>query len=99
MEQYLVLAYDGTDDGAKARRMAARPAHLEGTKPLVARGMLLVGGALLDEAGEMIGSASMFTVADRAELDAWLANDPYVTGGVWQRIEVKRMRVAFGLKE
>jgi uncharacterized protein YciI len=98
MEQYLVLAYDGTDPEAMQRRMAARPAHLENVRPMEARGMLLVGGALLDEAGEMIGSASVLNVANRAELDAWLTTDPYVTGGVWQRIEVKEMRVAIGLK-
>jgi uncharacterized protein YciI len=98
MEQYLILAYDGTDPEARQRRMEARPAHMENVKPLEARGMLLVGGALLDGDGEMIGSASIANVADRAELDAWLASDPYVTGGVWQRIEVKPMRVAVGLK-
>jgi uncharacterized protein YciI len=98
VEQYLILAHDGTDAGAKQRRMAVRPAHLENVRPLEARGMLLIGGALLDDAGEMVGSVCVVNVADRAELDAWLAADPYVTGAVWQRIEVKPMRVAVGLK-
>lgn len=98
MEQYLILAHDGTDSEAKQRRMAVRPAHLENVQPLVARGMLLIGGALLDEAGEMTGSVCVVNVSDRAELDAWLAADPYVTGGVWRRVEVKPMRVAVGLK-
>jgi len=98
VEQYLILAHDGTDSGARQRRMAARPAHLENVQPLVARGMLVVGGALLDDAGEMVGSVCVVSVSDRAELDAWLTADPYVTGGVWQRVEVKPMRVAVGLK-
>ena len=32
----------------------------------------------------------------REELDAWLDHDPYVTGGVWQQVEVAPFRVAVG---
>jgi hypothetical protein len=32
--------------------------------------------------------------ASRQELDAWLAADPYVAGGVWQQIEVRPFRLA-----
>jgi uncharacterized protein YciI len=42
----------------------------------------------------MIGSAAIAQFATRAELDAWLRTDPYVTGGVWQDIEVIPYRVA-----
>ena len=42
----------------------------------------------------MIGSAAVAQFATRAELDAWLRTDPYVTGGVWQDIEVIPYRVA-----
>jgi uncharacterized protein YciI len=98
MPQYLVLAYDGTDAEAPARRMAARPAHLANVAPLVERGMLMIGGAILDDAGAMIGSYSIANVADRAELDAWLKTDPYVTGGVWKTVEVKTVRVAVQAK-
>ena len=94
MAQFFVLAYDGTDEGALARRRAARPAHFEGIKPLVARRELLAAGAILDDTGKMIGSAVMADFPSRAELDAWLARDPYVTEGVWQKIEVKPFRMA-----
>ena len=49
MAQFLIVARDGTDAGALARRMAARPAHFEGIKDLVARGELISGGALLGD--------------------------------------------------
>jgi uncharacterized protein YciI len=94
MHQFLVIAYDGTDPEAKARRLAARPAHLEGVRPLLESRQMLVGGAILDEAGEMTGSATIVEFPSRAELDAWLAADPYVTGDVWRRIEVRPFRVA-----
>jgi uncharacterized protein YciI len=42
----------------------------------------------------MIGSAAIAEFASRAELDAWLARDPYVTQGVWQRIEIRPFRLA-----
>jgi uncharacterized protein len=94
MPQFLVLAYDGSDEGAAARRRAARPAHFEGIKPMVARGELRAAGAVLDDAGKMIGSAVMAEFLSRAELDAWLARDPYVTQGVWQKIEIRPFRMA-----
>ena len=60
----------------------------------VESGQVLLGGAILDEAGDMVGSV---VLADfPAELDEWLAGDPYVTGGVWQEIEVRPYRPAVG---
>lgn len=94
MAQFLLLAYDGTDETAAARRRAARPAHFEGIKPMVARGELRAAGAILDDAGKMIGSAVMAEFPSRAELDAWLARDPYVKEGVWQKIEIRPFRMA-----
>ena len=94
MPQFLVIAHDGTDAEAGARRQKVREAHLEGARAMTAAGTILVGGAMLDEEGRMRGSAVIVEFPDRAALDDWLARDPYVTGGVWQRIEVKPFRVA-----
>lgn len=91
---YVVIARDGTDAEAPRRRQDARPAHLEGARRLHAEGVLLEGGALLDADGAMIGSMCIVDFADRADLDAWLAGDPYVTGGVWQEITVHPYRKA-----
>ena len=92
MEQYVIIAHDGTDADAPARRMAARPAHLEVVRRLKARGNFIEGGAILDEKGMMVGSVVMVAFPSRAELDGWLAIDPYVTGGVWQRYEIQPFR-------
>ena len=91
--QWLIIARDGTDKRAIERRMAARPAHLANAARLQASGHLLVGGALVDD-GKMIGSACIAQFATRAELDEWLRTDPYVTGHVWQDIQVLPYRVA-----
>lgn len=92
--QFLVTAYDGKDDAAKDRRMAARPAHLEAASHLNAAGNIIVGGAILDENDEMIGSTLCVDFESREDLDEWLANDPYVTEGVWQDITVQAIRLA-----
>jgi uncharacterized protein YciI len=94
MAQFLVLAYDGTDAGAPERRKAVRPRHFEGIKPMVEKGEIVFGGAILDDAGGMIGSAVFVEFPSRRELDAWLDREPYVKERVWQKIEVKPVRVA-----
>ena len=92
--QWLIIARDGSDPDAPKRRQAARAAHLENAARLQARGHLLIGGALTDETGQMIGSACVAQFETRAALDRWLASDPYVTGEVWQDIQVLPYRVA-----
>jgi hypothetical protein len=94
--RYIVIARDGTDPGAKARRLAARPAHLERVGPFVERGRVLLGGAILDEAGGMVGSVVLADFATREEVEAWVAEDPYVTDGVWKEIEIRDFRPAVG---
>jgi uncharacterized protein YciI len=98
MPQWLVTAHDGDDPEAPARRQAARSEHLAFIGPMVERGEVLLGGAILDEAGTMIGSSVVVEFADRAALDAWLESDPYVKHGVWRRIDVKPFRVAVTAK-
>lgn len=87
--QFLVKAYDGPN--MLDKRMEVRPRHLEGMKTL-GRQIICVGG-LLDEEGRMKGSALVMEFPDRAALDAYLANEPYVAAGVWQKIEAEPMNV------
>ena len=91
--QWLIIARDGTDERALERRMAARAATSP-TAKLQASGHLLIGGALVDDDGKMIGSACVAQFATRAELDDWLRTDPYVTGDVWQDVQIMPYRVA-----
>lgn len=79
--QFLVIAKDGTDEGGLERRQRTRPAHLAGIGPLVESGNVLVGGAILSEAGDMVGSMLLVEFPAREDVNAWLAQDPYVTEG------------------
>ena len=74
--RYIVIARDGTDPEAKARRLAVRPAHLERVAPFVERGRVLIGGAILDDAGDMVGSVLLTDFSGREEVEAWVADDP-----------------------
>ena len=94
MPQFLVIAWDGTDGEAAARRAAARPAHLAVAAEMFADGRMKEGGAILNDDGTMIGSTCIVEFPNRARLDEWLATDPYVIGKVWQRIEVHAFRCA-----
>jgi uncharacterized protein YciI len=94
--QFLVVARDGTDEGALERRQRTRPTHLDSIQPLVDSGNVLVGGAMLSGTGDMVGSMLLVEFPDRADVDVWLAQDPYVTGGVWQEVEVHPFRTAVG---
>ena len=92
--QFMIIAYDGKDEEAMNRRMAARPAHIDGAGLLKESGKLIAGGAILDDAGQMIGSTLYVEFDSRAELDSWLEQDPYVTGGIWKDITVQPIRLA-----
>jgi uncharacterized protein YciI len=94
MQQYIIYGWDGTDADALERRMKARPAHLENSRKWKAAGNFLMGGAVLDEEGKMIGSTMVMQFENRNDLDEWLNGDPYVTEKVWQKIDVRPFRVA-----
>ena len=87
--QFLIRAYDGPD--MLARRMEVRPRHLEGMKELGAH--VVCAGGLLDDEGKMKGSALVVDFEDRAALDAYLADEPYVAEHVWEKIEVEPLNV------
>ena len=87
--QFLIKAYDG--EGMLEKRMEVRPRHLEGMKALGKQ--IICAGGLLDDEGKMKGSALVMEFENRAALDEYLKNEPYVVEGVWQKVEVETMNV------
>ena len=92
--QYMVVAYDGADPEALERRLAVREAHLKGAIALKESGNLIAGGAILNDAGQMIGSTTYVEFESREALDTWLVQDPYVTGDVWRDVTITPIRLA-----
>ncbi|GAB3640894.1 YciI family protein [Spirosoma arcticum] len=91
---YVIHAYDHTDADALDRRMAVRPAHLDYVRQLKADGQFIVGGALLDSEGRMIGSMLMLDLETDEQLADYLNTDPYIVQGVWDKVDVKPFRRA-----
>ncbi len=94
MRQYLIIARDGTDPKALERRMSARPAHFDTARNLKANNNFIIGGAILNDAGNMIGSMMIVQFETEDELVQWMRNEPYINADVWQSIEVKPFKIA-----
>ena len=92
--QFMIKALDG--EGKLAKRIEVRPRHLEGMEKL--RSNIICAGGLLDDEGIMKGSVLILDFPSRAELDAYLAAEPYVVEHVWEKIEVETMNVVIGGK-
>ena len=94
MLQYVIIAQDGKDEEALERRKNTRAVHLAGAKKLKENNNFILGGAILDEQGNMRGSVMMVQFESELDFKKWYDNEPYITGGVWQDIDVKPFRVA-----
>jgi uncharacterized protein YciI len=94
MNQYLITAYDYTDADAFQRRMNVRPHHLDGAKELKETGNYVLGGAMLNDEGKMIGSVMVLQFENEEELKAWQQREPYITQKIWETIDIKPFRVA-----
>jgi uncharacterized protein len=87
--QFVITAMDFTDAAALDRRMANREAHLQSVRRMIADGTFLSGGAILDVDAKMIGSTLHVEFPDRVSLEQHLQNDPYITGKVWEHVDIK----------
>lgn len=86
--QFLILAKDYTDAEALSRRLAARSAHLALSDEAKTRGEQLIGAAMLNTEQQMCGSAMIVDFPSEEQLHKWLEKEPYVTGNVWENIEI-----------
>jgi uncharacterized protein YciI len=83
---FVIIGHDGPQGAVL--RPSVRPAHLENLQPLVASDKVIVGGPFTDGSGSLI-------VADfenEAAAKAFVLSDPYVTQGVFDRVEIKPFR-------
>jgi len=92
--QFLLIGYDGKDPEAPERRMKVRAEHLEKAAELKKEGTIVIGGAILNELDQMIGSMIVYDVPDEEALKKVIGEDPYVTGNVWEKIKIHPFRQA-----
>lgn len=91
--QFIITAYDGTDEGALERRMSVRAQHLENIKKIKERGSVVCAGGMTNEKGLPKGSFLVMEFETKEMFDDYLANEPYVIHNVWQEIKVETCNV------
>lgn len=73
------------------KRLRVRPRHLENMSRV--NGRVLCAGGILDDEGRMAGSVIVLDVPSREQLDEYLASEPYIAEGVWEKVTVEKMDV------
>ena len=89
----------GTDrENSLAARLESRPAHLARLQALAAQGRLKLAGPLpaidAEDPGPagFTGSIIVAEFGSLEEANAWAADDPYLAGGVYARVDVSPFR-------
>lgn len=86
---FAIIGYDAPD--AKEKRPQQRPAHLQHLEPLAEAGKVILAGPFTDGSGSLI----VVDAPSRAAVWELLSRDPYVTNGVFNRVEVKPFTQVF----
>jgi uncharacterized protein len=89
---FVITAFDRP--GALDLRMQVRPAHLEYLESRATQ--IRVGGPLLDQHDQPMGSLLIIEAADRDAAEAFAAGDPYGKEGVFEKVEIRPWRAALG---
>lgn len=90
--KYFALFYEVVED-FPSRRTAFREEHLRLAREAHSRGELVLGGALTDPADRAL---LVFRAENRAIVDEFARNDPYVISGLVKRWEVRSWAVVIG---
>ncbi len=80
---FVIIGHDAPD--AKEKRPQHRPAHLRHLEALAQSGHLVLAGPFSDGTGSLI----VIEAASREAVWEAVARDPYVTSGVFNRVDVK----------
>ena len=89
---HYVLQYDYVENVLE-KRAPLREAHLALARAAVARGELLLGGALADPVDSAL---LVFRVEDKAAVERFVAEDPYVRNGIVTRWRIRPWTVVIG---
>jgi uncharacterized protein YciI len=79
--------------GAVALRQKNRAAHLAYAAET---GCVHVGGPMMNDAGDMIGSLVILDLPDMAAAEAWAAEDPYAKVGLFDSVTIRPWKKVMG---
>ncbi|MEO0471298.1 MAG: YciI-like protein [Bacteroidota bacterium] len=91
---YFILSYQ-TVDGFIEKRQPHRAEHLEKVQAAVARGEMLLGGAITDQEG---GAMMIFQTDDPLTVESFARQDPYVLSGLVSNWMIRPWAVVVGTK-
>lgn len=92
--QFIIIGKDGDDAEALNRRLAARDGHMAYGEMAAKTGEQIVAAAMLGNDGNMNGSVMIVEFDDIDAVKAWLDKESYVTGNVWQDIQIIPCKLA-----
>jgi hypothetical protein len=94
--QFLVIMRMGETNNPEIQRKRAelRDQHLTRAAKFRDEGHVIIGGAVLAEDGTPAGSAAIARFDTRAEVDAWLNDDPWTKAGVWTDFEIIPFKIS-----
>jgi len=90
---HYLMFYDVVDDYAE-KRVPFRTAHIAYARKAVARGDLVLGGALASPAD---GAVFVFRGSSQAVAEAFAAADPYVVNGIVSKWRVREWTTVVGV--
>lgn len=91
--QFIINAYDATDDQALERRMAVRPDHLANMEKIQEKGRVIYAGGRMDDNGKVAGSFLVLEFENKELFDEYLENEPYIKHNVWETVKVETCNV------
>lgn len=86
MAHFVLYALD--KPGREAARAEARSAHRARLRQHDHPVTVEIGGPLLDDSGRMIGTMLVIEAGAKADVEAFVAGDPYVTGDVYGSVAI-----------
>lgn len=89
---FVITGFDREE--ARDVRQKLRPEHLAYLKAKADQ--IRVGGPLLDQADQPVGSMLIIEAPDQAAAEAFANDDPYRREGVFERVEIRPWRAALG---
>ncbi len=91
--RFSVIAWDRPGPEGVALRDNLRPAHTESITARFHASEVILGAGFYDDSGVVRGSLVVLELPSRADVDAYLASEPFNTGGLWESIEVRELRL------
>ncbi len=88
---FAIIGYDKPN--VAELRLKLREQHLAHVRQLLDKGKLLLGGPFTDGSGMLV----VVDMENEAAVKDYFAKDPFMTGGVLERVEIKPFRKVFPL--